>query len=256
MASLESVRIKVARASEHLESLKLEIARYYATKPAEFVADPTIYTDDAGEQYVFGSFKSDAPPSHIAIVVGDVLQNLRSALDYLVWELVLANKEKPGKYNSFPICPSDKNFSNECRRGRLNGVCSEAIAELERLQPYFGGSDIDKSFLWILEQFTNINKHRRVLLIVLRTLPVPEGLVTTVDEFGVVHAPVNPAFADSDAKVGPVRVVDGKVQMYPPVIGFIGFAEGAPEGNEIWSFLEATVRFVPEHVLPHFERFF
>jgi hypothetical protein len=256
MASLEPVRLKVARANEHLDALKAEIARYYDTHPAEFVADPTIHTDSDGEQYVFGRFKSAPPPGHISVVIGDVLQNLRSALDYLVWELVLANKQQPGKKNSFPICDSAKGFANELRRGRFDGVHSDAITEAERLQPYFGGTEIDKSFLWNLEQFSNINKHRRVLLTVLRTLPAPEGLVTTRDEFGLTHALVNPALANSDAEVGPVRVVGGKVQVNPPVIGFIGFAEGPPMGYEIWSYLEGTVRFVPEHVLPRFERFF
>jgi hypothetical protein len=256
MASLEPVRLKVARANEHLDALKVEIARYYDTNPAEFVADPTIHTDSNGEEYVFGRFKADTPPEHIAVVIGDVLQNLRSALDYLVWELVLANKEQPGKKNSFPICNSPKDLSNELRRGRLGGVHAEAITEIEALQPYFGGAEVNKSFLWNLEQFSNINKHRRVLLTVLRTLPVPEGLVTTRDEFGLNHALVNPALANNDAQIGPVRVVGGKVQMNPPVVGFIGFAEGPPIGYEIWSFLEATVRFVPEHVVPRFERFF
>jgi hypothetical protein len=256
MASLESVHLKIARANEHLDALKAEIARYYDTHPAEFVADPTIHTDGSGEQYVFGRFEADAPPDHIAVVIGDVLQNLRSALDYLVWELVLANKQQPGKKNSFPICDCAKGFANELRRGRLDGVHSGAITEAEGLQPYFGGAEVDKSFLWNLEQFSNINKHRRVLLTVLRTLPAPEGLVTTRDEFGLTHALVNPTLANSDAEIGPVRVVGGKVQVNPPVIGFIGFAEGPPMGYEIWSYLEGTARFIPEHVLPCFERFF
>jgi len=256
MASLEPVRLKLARANEHLDALKVEITRYYNTNPAEFVADPGIHTDINGEDYVFGRFKADPPPAHIAVVIGDVLQNSRSALDYLVWELVLANKEQPGKKNSFPICNSLKDFSNELRRGRLGGVHADVIAEIEALQPYSGSAEIDKSVLWNLEQFSNINKHRRVLLTTLRTLPVPEGLVTTRDEFGLTHALVNPTHANSDAQIGPVRVVDGKVQMNPPVIGLIEFAEGPPIGRDILWFLEATVRFVPEHVLPRFERFF
>lgn len=102
MVSLESVRLKVARANEHLDALKVEIARYYNTHPAEFVADPTVHADSNGDQYVFGRFRADPPPAHIAVVIGDVLQNSRSALDYLVWELVLANKEQPGKKEFFP----------------------------------------------------------------------------------------------------------------------------------------------------------
>jgi hypothetical protein len=256
ISGIESAKRKVARANEHLDALKGELARYYATNPAHFVADPTIHTDSSGEQYVFGRFKEVVPSEQIAVIIGDLLQNLRSALDYLVWELVLANKEQPGKNNSFPICDFPKSFANELRRGRLDGVHSGVLADVEGLQPYFGGADVDKSFLWNLEQFSNINKHRRVLLTVLRTLPAPEGMVTTRDASGMIHAPVNPALVNSNTQIGPVRVIDGKVQMNPPVIGFVGFAEGPPKGYEVWSFLEATVRFVPEQVLPRFERFF
>jgi hypothetical protein len=256
MASLDSVRLKIDRAHEHLDALEGEITRYYATKPAEFVADPTVYEDDAGQQFVFGSFKSDAPPPHIAVVMGDVLQNLRSALDYLIWELVLANKQQPGKKNQFPICETDKGFSNELGRGRLDGVHADAVTEVKRLQPYFGGADVNPSFLWTLEKFTNINKHRRVLLTVLRTFPVPEGLITRIDRSGVVRSQITPILGNTNTQVGPVPVVGGKVQMNPPMIGFIGLAEEPPYGMEVWSFLHGTEIFVRESVLPQFEGFF
>ncbi len=256
MASLEPIHLKIARANEHLQSLEEELGRYYATYPAEFVPDPEIYRDESGAQYVFGSIKVESPPPSLAIIMGDVLQNLRTALDYLVWELVCTNKEIPGKHNAFPICRTQNDFMSQLGRNCLLGVHPDAIAEVARLQPYFDGSDVDKSFLWTLNEFTNINKHRRVLLTNLKAVPIPPGIATAQDAKGFTHAQINPPAPDIDTKAGPVPIVDGKVQMNPTFMAYVIFAEGPPKGYEVWAFLEATARFIPEHVTPRFERFF
>ncbi|MFZ0339056.1 MAG: hypothetical protein WAL45_13555 [Terracidiphilus sp.] len=253
---IDAIRLKIERADEHLKLLESELARYYATHPAEFVPEGDVHRDELGGEYVFGSFKVDAPPPLLAMIMGDALQNLRSALDYLIWELVAANHQTPGEYNAFPICRSEKEFMTELGRNRMAGVNPDVIAEVARLQPYFDGADVDKSFLWTLHHFANINKHRRILLTRLKTMPIPPGFVTSQDAQGLVHAMVNPPPTNIDTKVGPVPIVDGKVQMNPAFIGYVIFDEGPPKGYEVWAFLEATSRFIPEHVLPHFERFF
>lgn len=256
MASLETVRLKVERGNEHLKFLESELGRYYTTYPAEFVPEGEVHRDESGGEYIFGSVKVDAPPASISIIMGDVVQNLRSALDYLVWELVLANHQTPGESNAFPICRSEKEFMGELGRNRLAGVNPDVIAEVARLQPYFNGADVDKSFLWTLHHFANINKHRRILLTRLKTAPIPPGLITTQDAHGFTHAMVNPPPANIDAQIGPVPVVDGKVQMHPAFIGYVVFDEGPPKGYEVWALLEAISRFIPEFMLPRFERFF
>ena len=38
------------------------------------------------------------------MIVGDFLANVRSSLDYLIWELALAAKNNPTDKNMFPIC--------------------------------------------------------------------------------------------------------------------------------------------------------
>jgi hypothetical protein len=164
------------------------------------------------------------------MVIGDVLQNLRTSLDYLVWELVSANKEIPGKMSAFPICGTQKDFMNQLGRDCLLGVHPDAIAEIAKLQPYFNGADVSESWVWTLNEFTNINKHRRVVLTTTKTVPVPQGLSTTYDEKGNLRIQVSPPPPSVDTKFGPVPIVDGKVQMNPPFIACVAFNEGPPKG--------------------------
>jgi hypothetical protein len=91
MASLDSVRQKIFRAFEHLKELEAETGRYYETNPGRVVreieGDPNEY---------IGRIVTDGPiPARIPLLIGDCLQNLRSSLDYLIWELVLAANNAP-----------------------------------------------------------------------------------------------------------------------------------------------------------------
>src|SRR5579863_1060828 len=100
MASLNSVQFKIFRATQHIESLQSEIKGYFNSKPGKMVRQP----HDREDEVVF-RFVVDSPiPARFGLIIGDILQNLRSSLDYLIWELVLAANCEPNKNNMFPIC--------------------------------------------------------------------------------------------------------------------------------------------------------
>ena len=97
------------------------------------------------------------------------MRNIRSALDYLVWELVLAAKGVPNEKHAFPVCETPKAFEDSLRRKRLAELSEEMITEIEALQPYIEAVRHQDHPFWILERLCNINKHRRILLTKLRT---------------------------------------------------------------------------------------
>ena len=100
-----------------------------------------------------------------SIIIGDFLHNTRSALDHLVWQLVIANGQIPSNSNMFPICNDSLSFAHQISRGRLNGIPLQAHARIEALQPYQRGKPLcDMHPLWILSELTNIDKHRSVNL--------------------------------------------------------------------------------------------
>jgi hypothetical protein len=106
------------------------------------------------------------PPS-IGLVVGDVVHNLRCALDHLVCELrTPANKAQPCK-TQFPIYQSPTKFLKNDRVERrwlapLEAAAAQAIRDL---QPFNRRSnDPSKDPLSILSELDNIDKHRTILV--------------------------------------------------------------------------------------------
>lgn len=198
-----------------------------------------------------------AIPGRISLILGDSLQNLRSSLDYLVWELVIAAKNAPGKHNMFPVCSTSEAFDNQLQRHRLNGVNPDAIDEIRGLKPYHQATDFDESTLWVLDDLCNINKHRRVLLTNLCCGPSDLELKRVNGElFGRVTK------IRKNEKIGPFPMIDGprgrgvKIDVDPKVAAYIACDEGAAQDIEVSLLMAEVLNYVRFTVLPKFERFF
>lgn len=83
MNGVESARQKVVRAGEHLQSLDDKAATYLSDHQSNFVIE-----ESNGEQQL--RFVKD-PPTEIAILAGEIVYQLRSALNHLAIELVKSN---------------------------------------------------------------------------------------------------------------------------------------------------------------------
>ena len=108
----------------------------------------------------------------IAPMIGDVLFNLRSALDHLAYALVIANKKKPSTRTEFPIFYSSDWFegigmTKQKRwisgRDKMVGMSDKAQAVIESLQPYHDGVP-KREALWLLKQLHMTDKHHRLHL--------------------------------------------------------------------------------------------
>lgn len=148
---LVSPTAKLMRANEHLQALRA------IDEKLASVACQVVFTEDV--QRGVGYFVVHLPkcPTEVSTVAGDCLQNLRAALDYLVWQLVLANPpQKPDGRNMFPICSSAASFKAQVKRGRLQGLSAGAVEAVEKLQPF----DAPHHPLALLDQLCNADKHR------------------------------------------------------------------------------------------------
>jgi hypothetical protein len=98
-------------------------------------------------------------------MIGEIVHNLRSCLDNMIWQLVLDAKREPRvRVTGFPVYLDQESFE---RRGRqqLSGLCESAIAAIEQMQPYnhvTTESAAAHHFLAILHELWNIDKHRMV----------------------------------------------------------------------------------------------
>ena len=240
----------------HLAELAAELRWYFGTNPGKVVRK----AESDPNQYV-GTFQAGGPiPARLPIIIGDCLQNLRSSLDYLVWELVLAAKNQPGENNMFPVCSTLKSFDFQLsKRHRLAGVTPDAVAEIKSLQPYHFGQDFDKSPLWVIDDLCNINKHRHVLLTHLHGGPSDIELqIINGETFGRLDL----TSIKRDAEIGPLPIIDGpqgrggQVDVNLKIAAFVAFNEGAAQNLEVGLVLGEMLKYIRFTVLPRFERFF
>jgi hypothetical protein len=231
--SLDLVRLKIGWAKKHFNELVSVMDWYFKANPCQVVSELDPATNEISSTRVI---VNNPIPPEVPLLIGDCLQNLRTALDYLVWELVLAAKGTPNKKNEFPICTSKDLFEESLKRGRLDGVPVLAKTAIERLQPYNTGNDPMKARLWVLNHLTNINKHRRLLLTTIGVRFSLDPRLSTVS-YG---EPIIDALACGNADT-PVTVNAEQVAMDAFSVAGIAFNEGALKGSVVASVLEGLI---------------
>jgi hypothetical protein len=99
------------------------------------------------------------------LVVGDFLQNARSALDYLAGALgdVGAGgcmSDRDALVTMFPIARSPERFA-QLAKGRLPTISEPVRTVIEDLQPYETGGDLwNIEPLWLLNELARLDRHR------------------------------------------------------------------------------------------------
>jgi hypothetical protein len=146
---------KLARARKHLDELRAAIAAFFAAQPYEVLHEEEISTGDL----IYKLRICHEVPGDWSLIVGDVLHNLRSALDHLAWRLVELNNNTPSRHIQFVICANQAAFQRAAPNN-LRGVSQTAMTFIENLHPYRGGDDL----LWQLNELNSIDKHRLLLV--------------------------------------------------------------------------------------------
>jgi hypothetical protein len=169
-------------------------------------------------------------PGAWPLYLGDFLTNARATLDYLVYDLVKANRHDPGTHTSFPICETEGKWQDDiiqraANRGRapIWGVSDEIIVLIHDEQPLRHPTAKARTNdpLMHLLRMCNADKHRTLHVAAIHTGKVlkvwaePEGLVditgfkaaaavrsSSLGESEVARVKVRPApGADPDADV-------------------------------------------------------
>jgi hypothetical protein len=169
-------------------------------------------------------------PWEIPYIIGDCIQNLRSSLDYLARELCVRTGNDPAETRAaFPVCSTPKCFRDEIDRS-LMGLNQPMRTAIEEIQPYKTGQGVfSLTNLWILHDLCNVNKHRRILLAVLKVWDLPYG--------------------DGGASASDVEV-------NREFVASIAFDEGTAKAREVLGFTNEMISYVEAFLLPRFEKFF
>ena len=119
---------------------------------------PTAHYDAETQQQHLRMPTADLPSlDKSSIIVGETLYNLRTALDYIVYDLAEDDSGKVQRGTQFIIADNKKRF-RERGRQYLRGLTPHHVKLIEKFQPY-------KGVKWtkILRDYSNPDKHRHLL---------------------------------------------------------------------------------------------
>jgi hypothetical protein len=155
MGRFPIITAKLERAKKHVEDLNVALIAFWDAEPyvIRFEDDP-----NTRERTYYVLSVQDLPPE-IVTIVGDALHNLRSALDHLAYQLVVAAGGKPDINTAFPIAKSFESYMSPKGRLKVKGMRQDAIKAIDAHKPYKGGNDT----LWHLHELNNIEKHRLLI---------------------------------------------------------------------------------------------
>jgi hypothetical protein len=152
-ASLENPRLRLKRADELLDAFYSAIRAYIDRKP--YFIPPELERE--GNWRVQRIYVRESPDPEWAVVLSEVIHHLRSALDNLVWQLVILNGAEPYCRNQFPIYTKRAPSSNRVDEV-LRGVQRAHRTRIEDMQPYLGGDAPIRRALAILVEASNADK--------------------------------------------------------------------------------------------------
>jgi hypothetical protein len=162
-AQVDDHQEKLAWARKHLETFKQAVGAFANDSPYRTAAQDEPETGDR----VWRIFRNKPLPPDWPLVVGDVVHNLRSALDNLVYLIAQRNTprdltEDEAKRLEFLIFDSDTNYLKTQKRC-LSLLPTAAQTEIEGLQPYKRTNPANDT-LSLLNRLSNVDKHRHLVV--------------------------------------------------------------------------------------------
>lgn len=157
---LESAWAKADRAFEHAKTLDAATKCFIKGKPYRVVVEFEPET-----RWHVAKVEVEDVPIRFSAMFGDIIQNLRSALDHLAWQLArrllgTIPREKWGGI-AFPTSPNWTTEAEFLAASLFAFIDTDAVNILKRLKPYPGG-DRATNHLPVLAGLSNYDKHRVV----------------------------------------------------------------------------------------------
>jgi hypothetical protein len=156
---LDGPRGKLIRAGQQARMLNRHCEAYVASAPIELVA-----RFDAATASHLVYTQGRPPPLYLKLILGEIIHDLRSALDQLAWQLAIQHTQ-PSELASrkamnaiqFPISSSEDSFRTH-RAMRYFG--KDAAAQIDVLQPYHNVGSPLINPLAVVQELSNTDKHQ------------------------------------------------------------------------------------------------
>jgi hypothetical protein len=151
-------RLKIERAKHHINDLHTQIGGIAVSSLYTLRIDTNAQT---GNDVLRVEFSQFLPPlEDFALIIGDALHNLESAMDYAVNEVVFRRLGSHDDYTKFPFRSTRENLIAAIN-GALVYKASKAVSDfiVNVAQPYEGENDP----LWAFNDMNNVDKHRLLI---------------------------------------------------------------------------------------------
>lgn len=153
---MKGIKLKIARAKEHMAELRVELDTFLRNNPYKV----SVKRDKVSRRPVYFVSEALEVPEKIPLIIGEVIQNLRSALDNTAYWLFSKTSNGDGGKIYFPISEDIKKYEEE-KGKRTEGISQEARDLIDSFLPYKGGNDV----LWQIHKLNNIDKHRLLVTV-------------------------------------------------------------------------------------------
>ncbi|MEK6285532.1 MAG: hypothetical protein AABO57_07310 [Acidobacteriota bacterium] len=162
MHPLDGAYVRLDRAQEHLVELET-VNNIYLNREARGMADSASFEVrqvQANQVWPTAHLKPirEPIPLILPVLIGETVQNLRTSLDYLVYELAILNTKTAQDGTQFPIEGTPEGFKRR-RKTYLKFINPTHIAMIEKLQPCNG-----VTWTQWLAGLSNPDKHRHLVV--------------------------------------------------------------------------------------------
>ncbi len=261
---LQGCIARVDRAEAHFQSLRAEMHAYNIHAEDEgslFEAD----FESKGNVLTFRCTHTVEFPISWSLWVGDVMHNLHSALDNLVWALGnnRSGKKNPPDTSAFPIVLHENEWFTERVKKCLLGVGPQERALIEAHQPFMrrnpfgveGGIAPKHNVLARIKNYSNWDKHRVPTLLAGIGTEVVLRSIESSDCDIVKITPRAEARLQKGAVLMTIEIAPTGDHPQVEVVPDLGWFAGLENGEPISVFLALSIAYVRD-LLEEFRPFF
>lgn len=229
IGTLKGPRAKVDRAKKHIAELQDTIGSLVFTHSAN--PEAILIEDDPNSpKRIYKVGRIPKVPEYIPAIIGDVIHNLRSALDLLLGQLILASGQEIAK-EYFPIAWTRKKFESRCDTEIKGRVGKDPFDLICASEAYRGGQG---DALWRVHALDIEDKHRLLFVVglgfhgVTPTFPAEWFPPEAVEALGSLSLLVVPEDSMVPLKEGDVLFIDNdrtEEKTEPKFALFVAFSE-------------------------------
>jgi hypothetical protein len=252
---MQGARAKLARAWDHLDTLDIETTAFVENNPVAIVSE----YDAEAQRFTFRMSQPSRPHwRRWGVIIGDVLHEASSALDYVAWQLALRKRLKPDRRTAFPVCLKAGDWESKTTKAMLQHIRPEDRQWIKTRQPYPApqGERPETHAHAMLRKLSNMDKHQVLHTAFLLPMDVDarpsviRDIGRVIDMEFFINAPVEDGAEFANASVvlsgpNPYMKVDAHLSIY---VGFVGSEYGWMDRGMLFYTLRAILKTVRDTV--------